>query len=783
MTPDQLIELLNSHKPFRKKITHIEIIPPHKPHHCKIDNLHPLLQNYLNDNNITPYLHQCQTFKLIKQGKNVIITTPTASGKTLAYNLPIFEHLILNSKARALYIYPTKALTNDQLLTIKKLQKHLGISFKPAIYDGDISSQAKSIARSQSRIILTNPYELHQILPWRHQWTNFLSNLDFVVIDEAHRYRGVFGSNVAFVIRRLRRLTSAFNKNPQFILSSATLANSVEFANKLTGLNFELVENDGSPKGKKYFVFYNPYNQPKDNKEDKHQQVSVVDQTAKLIATFVWSGIKTLTFTRSRKMAELIAKRSREILQRKKYSNLAAKITSYRAGYLPTQRRKIEKQLKEGQLLALTSTNALELGIDIGHLDAVIITGFPGTKISTMQQAGRAGRKGKTSVAVLVAYQDKLDQYFMENPNEFFERSYEHAIVDLSNPYIASGHLLCAAAELPLNEQDKNFFDQEILDKTIKAYIDKGLLKKTAKGFIYTGKISPVQVVSLDNISADQYKIIWQNQLLEVINQIQAFKEAHQGAVFLHQGETFIVKNFDLEKKLITVEKKDVNYYTQPLKTVNAWIISTLEEKKFNDITLYLGKLQISEQYTGYKIKHGDQVVGYGELDLPPVEFQTIGLWFTMPGSLEKQIIQLHKTKTPAYPSFLKNFDTYNVHKDLFAAGLHGVEHAMIGIMPFLVMADRWDIGGFSTIFHQETGLPTIFIYDGYPAGIGLSQKGFTLFEKLTQMTANLVKNCKCKDGCPACIMSPKCGNDNRPLDKQASIIILDYLLKNIGKP
>ncbi len=770
---EQIAHLLKTHKAFRRQTVHIEVLPAHKAKTCTIEYLSPALQKYLKQKNITPYLHQCQTVELVRKGYNVIITTPTASGKTLAYNLPVFETLEKDPEATALYVFPTKALSNDQLKTLKEFQKITGIFVSPAIYDGDTSSSIKSFIRNNSRIVLTNPYELHRILPWNYQWTHLFSNLKYVVLDEAHHYRGVYGSNVAFVIRRLRRLLQRFGSKPQFILSSATLANPLEFAYKLTGLYFEHVETDGSPKGRKFFVFYNPFFDP------ENYQTSATEETSRLLSTFVYYGLKTLVFTQSRRMAELIARRSRELLQ-KKHPALAGKITAYRAGYLPSERRQIERAFKTGGLLGLASTNALELGIDIGDLDAVIITGFPGTIISTMQQAGRAGRRANDSVAVLVAYQDKLDQYFMRNPREFFYRPYEHAIIDLNNPYISSGHILCAAAEMPLNDQDDEFFPKNGLEKTIQSLEKQKLIKKSPRGWIYTGKVAPVEAVTLDSTPTDTYKVVYQGRILETMGQAHAFKEAHYQAVLLHQGETYVVEKFDLENKLIHVVKKNVDYYTQPLKNTSAQIIDVQKQRKTGNFTLYFGKLLATEQYTGYKLKRGDQVIGYGQLDLPPLEFETTGIWFTVDEKLADYIWEKHKAKQASIPSLIQPELIPSPKYDIFAGGLHGTEHTLIGVMPFLVMADRWDLGGLSTLNHPDTGKPTVFIYDGFPGGIGLTEKAFDLFESIVKMAKNIVGDCRCKDGCPACIMSPKCGSDNRPLDKQASFMILQWLAGEI---
>ena len=771
---EDVIHFLQNDKYYSLRIAHIEPLPRRRAFHCEAGGLPEILDRYLKAKGIKPYLHQCRALELLRQGKNIIITTPTASGKTLAYNLPIIEGLIREPRSTALYLYPTKALSNDQLKTLREIDQFGHLGLLPGIYDGDISSAAKARIRNVSRIVLSNPYELHQILPWNHQWVRFLSNLRYVVIDEAHHYRGVFGSNVAYLFRRFRRLLSRYGASPQFVISSATLANPQEFAHNLTGLDYELVDEDGSPRGRKFFVFYNPFFD-----KDKILEASAHEETARLMARFVYHGLKTLAFNVSRRMAELVARRTRSLL--KKFPQLAEKITAYRSGYLPSERRQIENDFKQGRILGVAATNALELGIDIGDLDSVIISGYPGTVISTWQQAGRAGRRQNDSIAVLVAFHDKLDQYFMRYPQKFFDRPHEHAIVDLRNPYISTGHILCAAAEMPLSQKDEEFFPPEVLSNALETLRQEGLVRQTTRGWIYTGRSTPTQIVGLTNISSNQYKVVVEGRVLETLDEGQAFREAHKGAVLLHQGETYIVQDFDLDRRIITATKQDVDYYTQPLKTSDVRIIDTLHRRRIGQVELFFGELEVTNKYEAYKIKKGDQVLGYGELDLPPIVFRTNGLWFTLPVDLKDKIWERHTTRQASIP-MLKNMPVfYDASNEIFAGGLHGVEHAFIGTMPFHVMADRWDIGGLSTINHPDTGEPSIFVYDGYEGGIGLAEKAFYLFEQIIQMTHELVAGCECEDGCPACIMSPKCGNDNRPLDKQASVMILEYIRGQIG--
>jgi DEAD/DEAH box helicase domain-containing protein len=496
MMVERLVSDLKSNSRYNDRVEHIEILPPKEPIYGELrKDLSRNINNHLLKKSIKLYKHQCDAIESLRAGKNIVITTPTASGKTLAFNIPIFERLHQDKSATALYLYPTKALSNDQLKAIKEFENLSEIGVNPNVYNGDTPPNKRPKIREVSRIIISNPYELHQVLPWHYKWQKFLSNLKFVVIDEAHQYRGVFGSNVAFLIRRLRRICSFYGSNPQFILSTATLANPIEFGEKLTGLSLELIANDCSPKGKKYFIFYNPY-------FDGVGTLSTHLETKDLFLFFVRKELQTLCFTVSRKMAELIASWSKKELKESE-PYLMDKITAYRAGYLPEERREIENNLKNGVLRGVTSTNALELGIDVGSLDSVVISGYPGTIISTWQQAGRAGRGVSESVATLVAFQNPLDQYFMRHPKVFFDKSHEHAIIDLSNPYIISGHLMCAASEMPIKLAEDGISFGGNAEDILKALEKQGLVQNTPNGWVYSGKGRAAEAVSLGNISSD----------------------------------------------------------------------------------------------------------------------------------------------------------------------------------------------------------------------------------------------------------------------------------------
>jgi len=754
MAVADVIRLLGVNPMYRNRVVHIEISEPELPQFGTLE-VPPgdTLASYLTHHRIHLYSHQCDAINRIWSGKNVIITTPTASGKTLAFNLPVFEELERDNGARALYLYPTKALSNDQLATLEQMVQFTGISARPAIYDGDTPQSKRAAIRENSRIIMSNPHELHQVLSWHAKWRPFFSNLKFIVIDEAHRYRGVFGSHIALLLRRLVRLCHFYGSSPQFILSTATLANPLEFAGKLTGQSFVLVDDDGSPHGRKHFVLYNPF-------YDGIGERSTYQETKDLLVSCVKENLQTLCFTGSRKMAELVTMWTREDIRRSS-ARLAESISAYRAGYLPEERRVIEHQLKEGTIKGVVSTNALELGIDVGSLDAVIIAGYPGTMMSTRQQAGRAGRKGEDSLAVLVAFANPLDQYFMRHPQHFFSRSHENAIIDTENPYIVSGHLLCAAAELPLRETtDRPYFGEKFPD-LLSELASSDLIRKTSRGWVYSGRGRAADAVNLDGIPGSTFRILCHGRLLETMDRAQAYREAHKGAIMLHQGQTYVVNEMDLENHTIRVTATEVDYYTQPLKEVDLSIIELLETRMVHGARCAFGEVEVTEQYTGYKLKRKDTLIGVEPLDLPPITFRTKAFWVIPTPDTEQRVKD-------------SNLD--------LAGGLHGAEHAIIALMPLHVMCDRWDIGGLSSPAFGEHCEPTVFVYDGYEGGIGLAEKAYELIPDVFSSAHELVRDCGCDEGCPSCIYSPKCGNDNQPLDKEATILILNSLSNNTKK-
>ncbi len=743
MKVDKLIAALKRQPWYTGQIVAIREIPAKPAEYAQLERELPEpLQRYLDRKGIKLYTHQAEAIERIRAGENVVITTPTASGKTLAFNLPIFERLLQDEEATALYIYPLKALTNDQLKAIRELEGATGVDARASVYDGDTPQHLRPEIRQRARLILTNPHALHQYLPWHHKWRRFFKNLEFVVLDEAHRYRGVFGSNVAQLIRRLRRILNYYGADPQFIISSATIANPLEFAAKLTGKEFSLIEKDGSAHGPRYFIFWNPL-------QDLNR--SVHRQTSDLLAFLVAQGVQTLCFTISRRLAELIARWAREALDGQGQGQ--AEVMAYRAGYLPEERRAIEQGLKAREIAGVAATNALELGVDIGGLDAVIISGYPGTVISVWQQAGRAGRGTEPALVIFIGFENPLDQYFINHPEELFTRPHEHAIIDLENKNIKLGHLLCAASELPLKRSELEFFEAE--EAELEPLEEAGLLQKTLAGWLYRGTARPTELVSLENISDRRIQVLCDGALLETIDYPRALEEAHPGAVLLHQGETYLVRELDLQRDIALVEKRELDYHTEALKVSEVEILRTLKGKESGELRVVLGELRARERVIGYRVRRYDRTIALKKLDLPETEFPTVGLWFELPEQLKGKVERAERD---------------------WHGGLHGAEHALIALAPLYAGCDRWDIGGVSTPFHPGLGGAGIFIYDGFPGGIGISEKLFSLLAEWVAATHRLVRDCPCEEGCPSCIYSPKCGNQNRPLDKEAAIAILAWL-------
>jgi DEAD/DEAH box helicase domain-containing protein len=747
---------------YRQQIVHIERIPHQGAILEKLDDpLHPSLQACLESVGISAlFSHQAKALNAIFAGKNVIIATPSASGKTLCYQLATLDALVHDKDSRALYIFPTKALAQDQLRSLKQIAHPLSLRSRSeaispqatATFDGDTPRDERANIRKQARVVLTNPDMLHLgILPNHQSWSKLFRNLKYVVIDETHVYRGVFGSHVANVLRRLRRLCSFYGSAPQFICCSATIANPQQHAQNIVGLPFEAVTEDGSPHGEKYFTFWNP---PLID-ENKTGRRSSNSEAAFLLEELVQKEIRSLVFASTRKLTELIYIYTQEQLP----PSLKDKISPYRAGYLPEDRRRIERQFFEGELLGLVATTALELGINIGDLDATVLTGYPGSIASAWQQAGRSGRSTHSSLSFLIALENPLDQYLMRNPEFFFSKNFDNAIINPDNPYILKPHLLCAAWEKPLQDKDEEFFGPTMGTMLLELE-QEGMLRRRDVKWHPAPVISyPAQDMNIRSTSGQNYAVIDGRDgcLLETVEASVAFFQVHPGAIYLHQGESYLIKELDLARRIAWVEPRPVDYYTQTMEIHEIRVKKLLQENDCHGVKVYFGDVDVTITVVGFKKKKQftEEVVEALPLNLPPQTFPTKALWFDLPQKAINRIADA-------------GLD--------FHGGLHACEHAAIGILPLFALCDRNDIGGVSTPFHPDTGNAQIFIYDAHPGGIGIAEKGFEMILELWQATLKAVEECPCADGCPSCIQSPKCGNNNQPLDKEAAIMLLEEL-------
>jgi DEAD/DEAH box helicase domain-containing protein len=718
------------------------------------EELHPGVVDALHAKHIDSlYSHQAEAIHAAWAGPT-IVTTGTASGKSMCFQLPTLDVLCRDGRARALYLYPTKALAQDQARALNAFDVK---NARLAIYDGDTPREQRSAIRRNSNIVLTNPDMLHLgILPNHPAWANFLSNLAIVVVDEAHVYRGVFGSHVGNVLRRLRRIAGAYGTAPRFLLASATIGNPGELAQRLTGLDdFTVIEKDGSPTTKRTIAMWNP---PVTD-EKLGTRRSVLAEAADLLAELVSNEARTIVFMKSRKAVELMAKFTQNALEDLGRPELAKRVAPYRAGYTPQQRRELERKLVEGELLGVVSTDALELGIDIGMLDAAISVTFPGTVASLRQQWGRAGRRGR-GLAVYMAGDDALDQFFCRHPDEFLDRPVENAILDHENEQIHAQHLLCAAHEGPLEPADEEYLGP-LWKTTAERLVTAGALRERPGG-LYVPRHPedyPAQNVSLRSASRDGCVIVdtASGELIGTVDVPRAMHTTHEGAVYLHGGRQFEVAELDLEQRRVLVHPFLGNWYTQPKKETDTYIEALLDRKEFMGVTLSFGKVTVTEQVLAYQRKRmaDHEAIDLIGLDLPATSFSTQALWYELG------------------PEMLG--DDFPLMALLGA--LHAAEHSQIAVLPLLAMCDRWDIGGLSTNLHPQTGGPTIFIYDGHPGGIGITRRGFLAFDALVDDAHRLVSECPCESGCPSCVQSPKCGNLNEPLSKHGAADVMGRML------
>jgi len=698
------------------------------------------------------YSHQLEALEAARDG-NVVITSGTASGKSLSFNLPVLDELVRDERRRALYLYPTKALAQDQARKLSELALR---QLRHAIYDGDTPREDRPQIRRRANLILTNPDMLHVgVLPHHKSWGDFLANLGWIVVDEAHTYRGVFGSHVANVLRRLRRVAARYGAEPRFALASATIANPDELAEGLVGEPFRLVDSDGAPRAKRRIGMWNP---PVIDPRSMTRR-SVLSEAAELLADLVGEGMRTICFLRSRRGIELIQRFTRMRLEELGRPQLAERIAPYRAGYTPQQRREIEARLASGDLLAVVATDALELGIDIGYLDAAICATFPGTVASLRQMWGRAGRRSE-GLALYVAGEDALDQFFCRHPDEFLERPVEAAILDHENDRIQTAHVLAAAYELPLSQADEEFLGPRWRERA-ESLVGIGELRRgRGERYLPRGPRFPAGDISLRSASPDSVAIVERGsgELLGAVEAERAFTTVHPGAVYLHLGRSYEVHELDIEARRVAVDSFDGDWYTQPKKETEVFIEEVAERREVAGVELSFGEVSVTEQVMAFQRKSlsDHEVIDLVALDLPETNFPTQALWYELPDEL-------------AGPQSLP--------PEVQLGALHATEHSQIAVLPLLAMCDRWDIGGLSTNVHFQTGRPTIFIYDGHPGGVGLARRGYEAFERLLADAAKLIGECPCADGCPSCVQSPKCGNLNEPLHKQGALELMAGML------
>lgn len=697
------------------------------------------------------YTHQAEALDAARAGRNVLAVTPTASGKTLVFALPVLEAVRRDPGTRALFLYPTKALAQDQLAGFRDLAMALGPFQVPRfeIYDGDTPPHVrKKIKADPPEVLITNPDMLHLGILARHQdWESFLRSLRFIVLDELHVYRGVFGAHVHHILRRLLRLCARVGARPQVLAASATVGNPAEFAELLVGEPFHAVERSGAPRAPREVLFVNPV------------MVSPYTAAVRVVAEAMAAGKRTIAFTKARRITELL-----HTWLVRQAPHLAAKVAPYRAGYLPEERRRIEARLFQGDLLGVLTTSALELGIDVGGLDVCVLVGYPGSRMSSWQRIGRVGRQDREALVVLIAMPDALDQYLMAHPEAFFDGAFERAVLDPWNPIVAGQHLVCAAAEDPLHDAEVG---EEARARAVTAGLegDHRLVRDAEGTRWYAFRRNPHRDVH-PRSTGEPFAIVLagSGRLLGSVDGMRVYHECHEGAVYLHGGRTFVVRTLDVEARRVEVEEATVDHYTTILGEKQTEILERLESRPCGAFTAGLGRLQVTVQIREYQKKRllTGEPISVHPLACPPLTFETVGFWIEVP---------------PGIPQDLTRRERHAM------GGLHAAEHAMIGLFPLLAIADRGDVGGISYTAHPQVGGPAIFLYDGVPGGVGLAEQGFRGLEDLLGKTLAHVAACPCQEGCPACIQSPRCGNGNKPLDKTAATELLRMLLGELPLP
>jgi DEAD/DEAH box helicase domain-containing protein len=708
-----------------------------------------------------PWTHQVEAADHVWHGRHVVLSTGTASGKSLAYQLPVLSSFMADKRCTALYLAPTKALGADQLRSVKKLELS---GVRVASFDGDTPRDERDWVRAHARWIFTNPDMLHRsILPAHARWAQFFRHLRYIVVDEAHAYRGVFGSHVALLLRRLRRVAQKYGANPVFIAASATVSDPANSASLLSGVDCLAVTEDGSPRGARTVALWEPpLLEEVAGENGAPVRRSAGAETARILTDLVVEGARTLAFVRSRRGAELTALTARHALSQVD-SSLAGRVAAYRAGFLPEERRALEKSFASGELLGVASTNALELGVDIAGLDAVVVAGFPGTLASFWQQAGRAGRAGDGALVVFIARDDPLDTYLVHNPSAMLDRPVEATVLDPLNPYVLAPQLACAAAELPLTKPDLETFGGDAAREVLTDLVADGVVRKRSTGWYWTSRDRPHSNVDIRGSGGEQVIVVEAEtgRMLGTVDPGSACATVHSGAVYLHQGVSYVVDDLDLDSGLALVHTEDPEWTTQPREVVDISVLRTLTRQSHDGVNVCRGDVAVSSQVVAYlrRLPSG-QVLDQVPLDLPERKLETRAVWYTIAENLLREA-GLEAAQVPG--------------------ALHAAEHAAIGLLPLLATCDRWDIGGVSTAMHPDTGEATVFVHDGHPGGAGFADRGFHSLVAWLTATRTAIVSCECPSGCPSCVQSPKCGNGNEPLDKAGAVRVLTIVLKAIS--
>ena len=748
----------------RDRVTHVEWLPARAATPVDWPGWAPssLVARWQERGIVTPWAHQRAAAEIAHAGRSVVIATGTASGKSLAFQLPALSAAVAGTAApdgrgaTVLYLSPTKALAGDQARALGELDPP---GVRIAAYDGDTSREERDWARRHAAYVLTNPDMLHHgILPGHARWAGFLRSLRYVVVDEAHAYRGVFGSHVAQVLRRLRRICRSYDADPAFVLASATVAEPAASARRLVGGPVEAVTTDCSPRGATAFALWEPPFTTVRGEHGAPVRRAATAEVADLLTDLVIDGAQTVAFVRSRRAAESVAAATREHLDEVE-PWLSGRVAAYRGGYLAEERRDLEAALQSRRLLAVAATNALELGIDIAGLDAVLLAGYPGTRASFWQQVGRAGRGAQGALAILVTRDDPLDGYLAHHPEALFGRPVEATVLDPDNPYVLAPHLAAAAAELPLRPEELDDFGPASA-RVVETLVERGLLRRRPAGWYWTRRERAADLADLRGSGGAPVRVVEARtgRLLGTVDAAAAPRTVHEGAVYVHQGVAHLVRSLDLDDSAAVVEVAMPDYTTTARELSDLRVLRKTQTVPWGEVGVHVGDVEVTGQVVSYVRRRlgTGEFLGETPLDLPPRTLRTRAVWWTVPAAV---------------------LSSAGIGAAATGGALHAAEHAAIALMPLFATCDRWDVGGLSHPLHPDTGQPTIFVHDAHPGGVGFAERGFLAAREWLTAIRDAIAACPCDEGCPGCVQSPKCGNGNAPLDKARSVRLLRVLL------